>query len=80
MPSALPISCPPCSQYQADTYGGGDSDAYFKNLLARYPQGKNARFITPEEVASFIFYLASDMARPITGAALSMDYGTTAGL
>nr|WP_321400824.1 SDR family oxidoreductase [uncultured Desulfobacter sp.] len=70
----------PMLQYQADTYGEGDPQAYFKDLLKRYPQKDQARFIKPEEIASFIFYLASESARPITGATLSMDYGTTAGL
>ena len=70
----------PMLQYQADTYGNGDPEAYFKDLLSRYPQKDQARFIKPGEIASFIFYLASDAARPITGAALSMDYGTTARL
>ena len=70
----------PMLQYQADMYGGGDPEGYFKDLLARYPQGEKARFIIPEEVASLILYLASDQARPITGATLSIDYGSTARL
>ena len=41
----------PMLQYQADTYGGGDPEGYFKRLLASYSQGEKARFITPEEVA-----------------------------
>lgn len=70
----------PMLEYQAKTYGGGDPEAYFKALLARYPQGPHARFIKPEEVAALIHYLASEPARPITGATLSIDFGSTAGL
>ena len=69
----------PMLQYQADTYGGGDPDGYFKRLLTSYAQGEKARFITPEEVAELIFYLASPAAAPITGATISIDFGTSAG-
>ncbi len=58
----------------------GDPDAYYKSLLTRYAQGEHARFIEPAEIAAFIFYLSSKAARPITGATLSIDYGTTASL
>jgi NAD(P)-dependent dehydrogenase (short-subunit alcohol dehydrogenase family) len=37
------------------------------------------RIATPEEIASAILYLASDHARFMTGAALQIDGGTTAG-
>ena len=69
----------PMLQYQADTYGGGDPECYFKRLLTGYFQGENARFITPEEVAELIFFLASPPAAPITGANVSIDFGTSAG-
>jgi hypothetical protein len=69
----------PMLQYQADTYGGGDPEGYFKRLLASYFQGDKARFITPEEVAELIFFLASPPATPITGANISIDFGTSAG-
>jgi NAD(P)-dependent dehydrogenase (short-subunit alcohol dehydrogenase family) len=69
----------PMFEYQANTYGKGDPEAYYKKLLAYYPQGERARFIEANEVAEFIFFLASDRAKPITGAALPMDFGTTAG-
>jgi NAD(P)-dependent dehydrogenase (short-subunit alcohol dehydrogenase family) len=69
----------PMLQYQADAYGGGDPDGYFKRLLGSYAQGEKARFITPEEVAELIFYLASGPAAPITGANISIDFGTSAG-
>jgi NAD(P)-dependent dehydrogenase (short-subunit alcohol dehydrogenase family) len=69
----------PMLQYQADTFGGGDPEGYFRRLLSGYPQGAKARFITPEEVAELIFYLASPAASPITGANISIDFGTSAG-
>jgi NAD(P)-dependent dehydrogenase (short-subunit alcohol dehydrogenase family) len=69
----------PMLQYQADTYGGGDPEGYFRRLLGSYAQGEKARFITPEEVAELIFYLASAPAAPITGATIPIDFGTTAG-
>jgi NAD(P)-dependent dehydrogenase (short-subunit alcohol dehydrogenase family) len=64
---------------QAQIYSKHDPKAYSRKLLTYYPQGSRARFIEPEEVAELIFYLASDKAQPITGAAISMDFGTTAG-
>jgi NAD(P)-dependent dehydrogenase (short-subunit alcohol dehydrogenase family) len=69
----------PMLAFQARRYGNGDEKAYFDRLLAGYPQGERARFITPEEIASFIFYLARPEASPITGAALSIDFGYSAG-
>lgn len=66
-------------RYQADTYGGGDPEGYLRRLLAFYPQGDRVRFIRPEEVADLIAYLASPSAAPITGAAVSIDFGLTAG-
>jgi len=69
----------PMVEFQAERYGAGDPEAYKAGLLAHYPQGPRARFITAEEIASFVVYLCSDAAAPITGAALSMDFGVTAG-
>jgi NAD(P)-dependent dehydrogenase (short-subunit alcohol dehydrogenase family) len=69
----------PMLQYQADTYGGGDPEGYFKRLLGSYAQGEKARFVTPQEVAELIFFLASGPATPITGANISIDFGTSAG-
>ncbi len=64
---------------QANRYGNGDPEAYKSALLAHYPQGPRARFIRPEEIARLVSYLCEDAATPITGAALSMDFGVTAG-
>jgi NAD(P)-dependent dehydrogenase (short-subunit alcohol dehydrogenase family) len=69
----------PMLEGQARDFGGGDPEGYFKRLLTGYPQGDKARFIKPEEVAELIFYLASPAAAPITGANISIDFGTTAG-
>ena len=69
----------PMLEGQARDFGGGDPEGYFKRLLASYPQGDKARFITPEQVAELIFYLSSPAAQPITGALISIDYGTSAG-
>lgn len=69
----------PMLEGQARDFGGGDPEGYFRRLLASYPQRDRARFITPEQVAELIFYLASPAAQPITGALISIDYGTSAG-
>jgi NAD(P)-dependent dehydrogenase (short-subunit alcohol dehydrogenase family) len=65
---------------QARDFGGDDPTGYLSSLLTAYPQGAKARFITPEEVAGLCWYLASDEARAITGANLSMDYGLSSGI
>lgn len=69
----------PMLEGQARDFGGGDTQGYFGRLLASYPQGERARFITPEEVAELVFYLSSPAAAPITGALVSIDFGTSAG-
>jgi NAD(P)-dependent dehydrogenase (short-subunit alcohol dehydrogenase family) len=68
----------PMIRYQAETFGGGDPEGYLADLLAAYPQTP-PRFIRPDEVAELIAYLCSDRAAPITGAAISIDFGLTAG-
>ncbi|MFZ5791928.1 MAG: SDR family NAD(P)-dependent oxidoreductase [Pseudomonadota bacterium] len=70
----------PMLRFQAERYGGGDPEGYRRRLLSIYPQGERARFVRPEEVAEFVFQIASPKLAPVTGAALSMDFGTTAGL
>jgi NAD(P)-dependent dehydrogenase (short-subunit alcohol dehydrogenase family) len=69
----------PMLEGQARDFGGGDFDAYFGRLLASYPQRDQARFIHPGEVAALVAYLASPLAAPITGALVSIDFGTSAG-
>lgn len=68
----------PMIRYQAERFGGGDPDGYLSKLLEAYPQ-RPPRFIRPDEVAELIAYLCSERAAPITGAAISIDFGLTAG-
>jgi NAD(P)-dependent dehydrogenase (short-subunit alcohol dehydrogenase family) len=68
----------PMIRYQAETFGGGDPDGYLAELLSAYPQ-RPPRFIRPDEVAELIAFLCSERATPITGAAISIDFGLTAG-
>lgn len=70
----------PMLAFQAATYGGGDPAAYRAKLLEGYPQGPLARFARPEEIAEFVVAIASPGLGPVTGAALSIDFGTTAGI
>lgn len=65
---------------QATRFGGDDPDAYLRRLLDAYPQGANARFITPDEVAGAIWFLCQPDAAAVTGANLSVDFGLSAGL
>ncbi|MGD0998325.1 MAG: SDR family oxidoreductase [Thermoleophilia bacterium] len=69
----------PMLRYQADTYGRGDPEGYLRRRLDTYAQGERARFIRPDEVAELVYYLAGEMAAPITGAVVSIDFGTSAG-
>jgi NAD(P)-dependent dehydrogenase (short-subunit alcohol dehydrogenase family) len=62
-----------------ETYGAADPQAYLRDSLAQYPQGRHARFVQPEEVAQLVFYLASEAAGAITGALIPIDMGSTAG-
>ena len=68
----------PMLRYQADMFGSDGPEAYFAGLLKAYPQ-QPPRFIKPSEVAELIRYLTTPEAAPITGAALSIDFGLTAG-
>lgn len=68
----------PMIRYQAERFGGGDPEGYLARLLEAYPQ-RPPRFIRPDEVAELIAYLCSERAAPITGAAISIDFGLTAG-
>lgn len=77
------VVCPgdvdsPMIRYQAVAFGGDDPEGYLQNLLTAYPQ-RPARFIRPAEVAELIRYLTTPEAAPITGAAISIDFGLTAG-
>ena len=49
-------------------------------MLGQYPQGANARYIRPDEVAECIVFLASkEKVEAITGACLSVDFGISSG-
>lgn len=55
-------------------------EAFDAEYLKIFPQGENARYIQPEEVAECIYFLASsDKVEAITGTCLSIDFGVTAG-
>lgn len=69
----------PMIAFQAERYGNGDPEGYRRALLAHYPQAETARFITADEVARMVDYLCESSAAPVTGAALSIDFGVTAG-
>lgn len=69
----------PMLKFQAEHYGNGDQQAYYRDLLAKYPQGEAARFIQPGEVADLAFFLCQSSARSITGADMAIDCGVSAG-
>jgi NAD(P)-dependent dehydrogenase (short-subunit alcohol dehydrogenase family) len=69
----------PMLQFQAERYGGGDTDGYYRALLDKYPHGASARFIEPTEVAELVHYLCSPAAASITGADFPIDRGYSAG-
>ena len=52
-----------------------DKDAITKSIIQNIPVG---RFAKPKEIAQAVLYLASDSSSYMTGAALSVDGGTTA--
>ncbi len=70
----------PMLRYQADAFGADEPERYLGDLLAKYPQGPAARFIDPAEVAELLWFLAQPAAAPITGAALSIDFGLSSGI
>ena len=69
----------PMLQFQAQRYGEGDPQAYLRRLLAHYPQGRQARFLTPREVAQHVVWLLSPACAAVTGAQVMLDFGLTAG-
>ncbi len=60
---------------QAKVHGISRDEVVKTIMLAPQPTGK---FVTPEEVAELALYLASDMARSITGTSIAVDGGWTA--
>ncbi len=69
----------PMLEFQARQFGGGNPQAYLAKLKSIYPQGARQRFAKAQEIAAFIFAIAQPRLAPITGAALPIDFGTTAG-
>ena len=69
----------PMLKFQAEKFGAGDAEGYVDRLRSSYPQGAKQRFATAQEIASFILAVSASGMAPITGAALSIDFGTTAG-
>ena len=69
----------PMLRAQATEHGAGDPDGYLNRILAGFPQGAAARFIEATEVAELLWFLGQPGARAITGAALSIDQGLSAG-
>jgi NAD(P)-dependent dehydrogenase (short-subunit alcohol dehydrogenase family) len=65
---------------QGQAAAADDPEAYLARLLAGYAQGAAARFVQPAEVAELIWFLAQPAAAPITGAAISIDFGLSAGI
>jgi NAD(P)-dependent dehydrogenase (short-subunit alcohol dehydrogenase family) len=70
----------PMLRGQAKNFGDGNEQRYYDRLLVGYPQGRDARFITPREVAEFVWFLSQPEAAAITGANLSIDFGLSAGI
>ena len=54
----------------------GDPAAYYKSFETYHPMG---RLADPAEVAAFVLAIASPAASFVTGAALAVDGGSTAG-
>ncbi len=69
----------PMLAFQAEAYGGEHPEGYRAALLAKYPQQAGARFLTAAEVANAIGMIASSRMAPLTGAAIPLDFGMTAG-
>ena len=64
---------------QARDYGGDDPDRYLRDLMAGLPQRERARFITPEEIAHVVWFLAAPLSAPITGHTMPVEWGVTTG-
>lgn len=70
----------PMLEIDAIEYGYGSREEYEKQLKNIFPQGENARFVRAEEVAEAVMFLADNRkAAAITGTALLVDFGITAG-
>jgi NAD(P)-dependent dehydrogenase (short-subunit alcohol dehydrogenase family) len=54
----------------------GDPDAYYRSFRNYHPLG---RFASPQEIAQFVLCLGSPAAAFMTGSAVAVDGGSTAG-
>jgi len=70
----------PMLEGQARDFGGGDPQAYYAKLLSSYPQGERARFLSADEVAEVVWFLAQPTSAGVTGANWSIDFGLSAGI
>lgn len=70
----------PMLRREAEASGVEPPEAWLEQQRRGQPQGEASRFVEPGEVAALIEYLAGPDAAAITGAAVSIDFGTTAGL
>jgi NAD(P)-dependent dehydrogenase (short-subunit alcohol dehydrogenase family) len=70
----------PMLWYEAETSDAESPEAYLEEQRLGQPQGESSRLLKPEEVAGLVSFLAGEEAAAITGAALSIDFGSTAGL
>ncbi|MGL4590926.1 MAG: SDR family NAD(P)-dependent oxidoreductase [Aestuariivirga sp.] len=57
-------------------HDSGDPESYYAGFRAYHPLG---RLASPDEIASFVLCLASPAAAYMTGAAVAIDGGSTAG-
>ena len=69
----------PMLDFQAQRYGEGDPNAYFRRLMAHYPQAAQSRFLSPAEVAQHVVWLLSPACAGVTGTSVMLDFGLTAG-
>jgi NAD(P)-dependent dehydrogenase (short-subunit alcohol dehydrogenase family) len=56
----------------------GDPESYYVEAMKRFPQ-RHPRMVSAREVADLVAFLTSDLALAITGVAMPIDFGVTAG-
>lgn len=70
----------PMLRYEAETSGAESPAEFLEEQRLAQPQGEASRFVDPAEVAALIAFLAGEEAAAMTGAAVSIDFGSSAGL
>jgi NAD(P)-dependent dehydrogenase (short-subunit alcohol dehydrogenase family) len=68
----------PMTAAAAELKSHGDPGSYYREALKRFPQ-RVPRMVRADEVAELVAFLSSDRAEPITGVAMPIDFGVTAG-